>query len=465
MKKYTIQLEKVREPVKDCTGIPVMLTDETIQERTQKVLDRMKERGLEQLVVYGDAEHSGNFQYLTGFFTRFEESLLIINMDGSMSLVLGNENLNKAGKARVEGRAVHVSLFSLPNQPNRMDKTIHELLQEAGLHTGVRIGIAGWKHFTSPLQKNKKMFDVPAFLMDEIREIVGDDELLTNETGLFIGENGARTTNNANEIAHYEYGASLASDCVLDAMNRIAPGIRETELGNLLNRDGQHNNIVTIAASGERFIKANMFPTDNTVKVGDTMSLTVGYSGGSSSRAAYVAAKASELPEKAQDYLEKAAIPYFAAYVRWLEEIQIGMKGGEMFDKIEEILPRSQYHWSLCPGHLTAEEEWLSSPIYEKSEEILRSGMLFQIDIIPSVDGYGGCCAESTVLLADEQLKRDICAQYPEMWERMQRRRAYIIEELGIQISEDILPMCSTVAYLRPYLLEKEKALVCRKAE
>lgn len=113
----------------------------------------------------------------------------------------------------------------------------------------------------------------------------------------------------------------------------------ETALGAQLNRQGQHNSIVTIAASGPRFIKGNMFPTQNTVKVGDTISLTVGYSGGSSSRAAYAVHDASELPQGAQDYVEKVAAPYFAAYTRWLEEIHVGMTGGEMFDKVEEILP------------------------------------------------------------------------------------------------------------------------------
>ena len=137
-----------------------------------------------------------------------------------------------------------------------------------------------------------------------------------------------------------------------------------------------------------------MFPTQNTVKVGDTISLTVGYSGGSSSRAAYAVHDASELPQGAQDYVEKVAAPYFAAYTRWLEEIHVGMTGGEMFDKVEEILPRATYGWSLCPGHLVAEEEWLCSPIYEHSAEVLRSGMMLQIDIIPSVPGYGGSCAE-----------------------------------------------------------------------
>ena len=129
-----------------------------------------------------------------------------------------------------------------------------------------------------------------------------------------------------------------------------------------------------------------------------------------------------------------------------------------MFDLIEKELPRCKYGWSLCPGHLIGEEEWMSSPIYEGSNELLLSGMLLQIDIIPSVKGYNGVSAESTVLLADEKLQEAIKNQYPDMYQRMMDRRTYLMEELGIDLSKDVMPMCSTVAYLRPFLLDHDKA-------
>ncbi len=455
-----VKLKQVDEPEKDCSGSPVALTDKTINERKHKVLQAMKWRDLDQLIIYGDVEHGSNFEYLTGYFTRFEEGLLIINRDGDMTLVLGNENLNKASKSRCEANCVHVSLFSLPNQPNRADKTLKELLVEAGIRKNTRIGLAGWKLFTSTVENNKRCFDLPVYIVDTIRDIVGDNKLITNETDLFIGENGVRTINNANEIAHYEYGASLASDCMLDAMNMLDEGVSELELGDKLVRYGQHTSIVTIAAGGPRYIRGNMFPTDNRIKKGDTVSLTVGYRGGSSSRAGYAVGKEDELPEDVRDYISVIAAPYFAAYAKWLESISIGMKGKELFSVIDEVLPRSVFGWHLCPGHLTAEEEWLSSPVYENSAEEIKSGMIFQIDIIPSVQGYGGVSAESTVALAGGDLKKDIKEQYPEMWDRMMTRRKYLRNVLGIAVSEDILPMCSTVGYLRPFLLDKRRAFV-----
>lgn len=114
------------------------------------------------------------------------------------------------------------------------------------------------------------------------------------------------------------------------------------------------------------------------------------------------------MPEGEKDYLKKVAIPYYTAVKTWLETIKIGMDGNELYDKIEEVLPKAQYGWSLNPGHLCADEEWLASPVYKGSGERIKSGMLFQIDIIPAVPGYGGISCESGVMLADKALREAI---------------------------------------------------------
>lgn len=179
-------------------------------------------------------------------------------------------------------------------------------------------------------------------------------------------------------------------------MNLVDEGVSELEFGDALQRYGQHTTITTIAATGERFVNGNMFPINRKVKIGDPISLTVGFAGGSSSRAGYAVANQEQLDDGAKDYMEKLAKPYFAMYASWLENIKIGMTGGEMYGFVDKVFPKETYHWGLCPGHLVAEEEWLSSPIYDGSEEILKSGMIFQIDIIPSMEGMSGVSAEST---------------------------------------------------------------------
>lgn len=66
---------------------------------------------------------------------------------------------------------------------------------------------------------------------------------------------------------------------------------------------------------------------------------------------------------------------------------------------------------------------------------------------------------QKVLLLADEYLQKQIQAEAPKLWHRIQSRRNYIKNELGIQLSPDVLPMTSTVAYLRPLLFEKGKAM------
>lgn len=457
-----IVYRQVPKPALDCTNIPVLLDDETMEERYQKVLTRMKAEKMDTLVVYADLEHGNNFEYLTGFLPRFEEALLVLHENGENFMIMGNENLNKVSSARIKATAIHSPYFSLPNQPMSSEKNFREILEEAQIRGSSRVGIAGWKNFTSKKEENAQLFDVPAFIVDGIKDIVGATGEVWNATYLFIGNKGARCINNVNEIEHYEFGAALASDAMLNAMDALDVGVSEMELGSILNAQGQKNSVVTIAAAGKRFVKANLYPTDNKVKTGDPISLTVAYKGGLSSRAGYAVESLSQLPENIQDYVDVVVKPYYHAYVTWLEQVHCGMKGDELYQLIEKVLPKAEYHWSLCPGHLVADEEWMSSPVYDGSEEILESGMLFQIDIIPSMAGYAGTSAESTVLLADEKLRLEIQKKAPLLWQRIADRRTYIETELHISLHPDVLPMCSTVAYLRPLFLNKEMAMAVK---
>lgn len=455
-----ITLAQVPSPKPDAV-VPVMLTAETMAERKAKVLANMAEANLDVLVIYGDLEHLGNFEYLTGFITRFEECLLILKRNGDATLVLGNENLKMASRSRIPAKLIHCPFFSLPNQPMEGEKLFERYFIEAGIFPGMRVGLVGWKMFTAKLTDNATTFDVPYYITESLKTVVRDGKVL-NAAHLFIGPGGARTTNNPNEIAHYEYGAALASDCVLRTMDRVEPGISELELGNTMAAHGQSRTVMTICSTGERYVDANYYPLDKAVKVGDTMSLTVGYRGGCTSRANYAVTCADELPENDRDWLDVVAKPYMASYFTWLEEVHVGMTGGELFDLVDEVLPRSTYGWTLCPGHLVADEEWLSSPVYAGSEEPIVSGMLFQIDIIPSMAGHAGVSCESGVAVADAELRAKIAEEYPELMARFEERRAYLRGVLGVNVNDDVLPLSSTVGYLRPFGLDKGSALARR---
>lgn len=454
-----IKLKEVEAPTLEEGLIPVMLSDETMQNRKARLLEKMQRDGFDAVVVYADLEHGSNFEYLCGFLPRFEEALLVLHADGKAFMVLGNENLNKAEKARIEAVPIHMPHFSLPNQPMQTEKSVAQILASCELEKAEKIGLIGWKNFTSQVEDNHLLFDLPYFLVEALKTVCQKAQF-TNAAYLLIGENGVRTTNNANEFAHYEYGAALAGNCILKTMDRLEVGKTEMEMAETLAADGQRHSVVTIMATGARFEKANLYPGNKQIQCGDKISITTGFKGGLQSRAGYAVECAEQLPEKEQEYLTAVAIPYFQAVKVWLETIKIGINGNDLYEAIETVLPKKAYGWTLNPGHLCADEEWMSSPIYPQSKEALQSGMLFQIDIIPSVNGYGGVSCESGILLADEALRKEIAREYPAVWERIVKRRAYMQEVLGIHIHEDVLPTSMATAYLRPYLLKKEMALV-----
>lgn len=445
------------------THLPsVTLNDATLAGRKARVLERMRQQGLDTLIVYADKEHGGNFEYLTGFIPRFEEALLVLHQDGEARLVLGNENLKLAPHARLKNRVLHAPWFSLPNQPMDTVQPLHEVLQSAGITGDKTLGLAGWKLFTGINDNTRQMFDIPSFIVDAVREAAPGADL-HNATGVFISPAyGARVINNANELAHYEYGANLASTAILQALNAVAPGKTEKEIASLLAADGQPHNVVSIAATGDRFAHANLYPGDKTVQLGDKFSLTTSFKGGLSSRAAYVVENAGQLPDAVSDYLDVVAIPYFRAVVAWLENIRPGMTGGELYQLIEDVLPKAEYHWHLNPGHLVADEEWLCSPVSAWSDIPLASGMLLQIDIIPSRAGYAGASIEDTVALADESLRQQLAVDYPQLWARVQARRVFIEKYVGIHLPDWVLPFSNTVGYLRPWLLDHTQALSCK---
>lgn len=291
------------------------------------------------------------------------------------------------------------------------------------------------------------MFDIPHFIYQSIRDTLPSATTLVNATGIFISPNGeGHTINNANELAHYGYGTNLASTAMLNALNAIELGKTEKEIAALLAAEGQPHTVVTIAATGDRFEQARLYPSDKKIAPGDKLSLTTGFKGGLSNRAVYMVKHREILSAKTNDYLERVAIPYYHAVVCWLTALRVGITGGEIYALIEDVLPKERFHWHLNPGHLVADEEWLCSHINQDSHVALASGMLLQIDIIPSVAGYASASIENTVALADADLRPELACAYPALWQCILTRRTYLEEVLHIPLHADVLPMSNIVS-------------------
>jgi hypothetical protein len=69
---------------------------------------------------------------------------------------------------------------------------------------------------------------------------------------------------------------------------------------------------------------------------------------------------------------------------------------------------------------------------------------------------------EDTIVIADAGLRLEIATAFPEVWWRIQGRRRFMRETLGLVLSEDVLPLSNAPACLAPFWLDAD--LVCAVA-
>lgn len=180
---------------------------------------------------------------------------------------------------------------------------------------------------------------------------------------------------------------------------------------------------------------------------------SIGYWGSEICHAGWVAETAEDLPEEARDYLEAFAKPYFAAMAAWLEHLRIGVTGDELHQLIQTMLPFETFGVFLNPGHLIHYDEWLSAPVYKGSTIAVASGMVFQSDVIPSSKRYFSSRMEDGYAVADAALRDEIQERFPACAARCEARRTFLRDTLGIQVSEDVLPLSNLCGLVPPYLL------------
>ncbi len=86
--------------------------------------------------------------------------------------------------------------------------------------------------------------------------------------------------------------------------------------------------------------------------------------------------------------------------------------------------------------------------------------MALQVDVIPATGTeYYTTNIEDGIALADEALRDELAARFPEAWARIQARRAFMGEALGIRLKPEVLPFSNIPAYLPPFVLAPGRAM------
>jgi hypothetical protein len=114
----------------------------------------------------------------------------------------------------------------------------------------------------------------------------------------------------------------------------------------------------------------------------------------------------------------------------------------------------------LNPGHQIHLDEWVNTPVRPGSNIELRSGMAMQVDIIPATGTpYFTTNIEDGVVIADATLRADLAEYHPDVWARIETRRRFMQDVLGIAIHDDVLPLSNIPGYLSLYLLRPDHVM------
>jgi Xaa-Pro aminopeptidase len=423
-------------------------------------LERLRERalahGYDRLVIYADREHSANVAYLTGFDARFEEAILIVGPSGEPAILVGNECYAMAGAAPLSLRRHLFQDLSLPSQPRDRSRPLAEILGEEGLAAGSRIGVVGWKTYG-----RREASDAPAFLVDELRRLAGSAGVVENATALLIdAADGLRVVNEVEQLAYFEWAACQTSQGVRNLVFGVRPGFTELEAVRLLEWNGTPLSCHLMLTAGPRARFGLLSPSDRRIQLGDPFTTAFGIWGALNCRAGFVAADQGDLPVAIGDYVERLVAPYFEAVAEWYRALRVGVAGRVLYDIIRRRLDDPFFGIFLNPGHQLHLDEWVNSPVGPGSSVLLRSGMALQVDIIPATGTeYFTTNIEDGIALADDSLRRTFAARYPAAWDRIEKRRRFMRDALGIELHPDVLPFSNIPAWLPPFLLEPGSAM------
>jgi hypothetical protein len=455
-----VELAAVDLPEFGLPQVEPVVEASTYAARMERAARLWRERGLDFVLVYGDREHSANLAYLTAYDPRFEEALLICDvrnaLDTRLVLLVGNEGWSYADICPLTVKKVLYQEFSLPGQPRDESPDLPTILAQTGIVSGVRAGVTGWKTF-----EDSRSSDVPAYIVDALRSLIGSSGELVNVTDTLIHPaEGLRAVNEVDQLAVFEYAATHTSQAIRNVLFGLRTGLTEYDAVRLMQLNGMPHSVHLMLSSGPRTRYGLASPSSRIIAQGDPLIMAFGLWGGLNARAGFVVRDASELPDSIADYVERLVMPYFRAVVEWYELVGIGVPGGELYGIIQRHLGDPFFGVKLNPGHLTHLDEWVHSPIYAGSTMELRSGMALQVDVIPATGTpYFTTNIEDGIALADENLRAEFAARYPEAWGRIQRRRAFMTDVLGIRLKPEVLPFSNIPAYLTPYLLDPRRAL------
>lgn len=453
----TVDLSTLRQP----EGAMPLFTAEDYRVRLELLLEKMDSSGMTHVLVYADREHFSNMEYLTGYDPRFEESILIIGSKGELTVLVGNEGWGYADVIPLKFNKVLYQNFSLQGQPRQNLVSLRAIFKENGICIDSTIGMIGFKYFDKThIEDHEHMHDVPAYIIDQLSGIVPRDRIYNFTQVMTHADTGIRMTiRSTKEIAYFEYAANKASNCLINMLCGLKPGISELDLSKKAGYDASPINLFPVINFGEAHIRLGLrSPGDKRLVEGEPAGVTYGIRGANIARSGLAVHDVKGITSSYKGCMDDFYMPYFAALANWYQSLAVGADCGHIYDSVMDLIGDDKFGVGLNPGHNIGMDEWTNSPFFKASKYQIKSGCYLQCDIIAmNRNPVKQAIMEDGVIIADDSLRKALAQECPDTYRRISTRREFIENIIGINLSDDVLPLSNCQAVYHPFMLDTEK--------
>jgi Xaa-Pro aminopeptidase len=235
--------------------------------RWQRAQQRVRELGLDFLLVNSNEADFANVRYLSGFWPLFEIAGVIVPAQGPGALLVGPES-----EAFAKDRSVMSNVFKMleyresadPAYPGVQVESFVSVIQKLDLPSPKRIGIGGYLVTTAPILDGLRQ----AF---STAEIVRADQVLVE----------LRSIKSPAEVVCQVKAFEISESAVQEVLRRIRPGMTEFQVVGIAQAvmyesGAEYEGHPTYVLSGKSSAHAISRPTQKRIERGELIQLNIG---------------------------------------------------------------------------------------------------------------------------------------------------------------------------------------------
>ena len=201
------------------------------------------------------------------------------------------------------------------------------------------------------------------------------------------------------------------------------------------------------------------------IKRGDPVTVAYGVHGALNARAGFLVEDASELPADIRDYVEKLVAPYFCGRRRLVRDDRHRRHRRRVVEGRARPHRRSVLRRlaQSRPSHPSSTNGCIRRSFQARRSRCAPAWRCRSTSSRRPARRYFTTNIEDGIALADEALREEIAARYPEAWARIEARRAFMTDVLGIRLKPEVLPFSNIPAFLPPFWLSRDKAMAVER--